>query len=132
MLSREMRTPGRTTLLLFLFFQALCAHIVGNAFRVPDEFEVYFQVEHLVDAGDLSVPQTLTIRTPVVRDGQTVGSEPIFFGEVGATAGRTRIRTAGRGAGAAHHLVARAVAWIAGIRVRRCRAASRGSFWLAA
>jgi hypothetical protein len=34
----------------------------GNAFRIPDEVEVYFQAEHLVDAGDISVPQTLTIR----------------------------------------------------------------------
>ena len=117
MLSREMRTPGRTTLLLFLFFQALYALTSsGNAFRVPDEFEVYFQVEHLVDAGDLSVPQTLAIRTPVVRDGQTVGSEPIFFGEVG----RDGKPYAPYGPLAAvlalpHHLVARAVAWIAGV-----------------
>ena len=81
MLGSEMRSPGRRTFLLFLFFQGLYAFTSsGNAFRVPDEFEVYFQVEHLVDAGDLSVPQTMTIRTPVVREGRTVGSEPIFFG----------------------------------------------------
>jgi hypothetical protein len=117
MLSREMRTPGRTTLLLFLFFQALYALTSsGNAFRVPDEFEVYFQVEHLVDAGDLSVPQTLTIRTPVVRDGQTVGSERIFFGEVGRD-GRPYAPYGPLAAVLAlpHHLVARAVAWIAGV-----------------
>jgi len=51
---------GRVGWLLFLFFQALYALTSsGNAFRVPDEFEVYYQAEHLVDAGDLSVPQTL-------------------------------------------------------------------------
>lgn len=67
-----MRSHGRTTLLLFVFFQALYALTSsGNTFRVPDEFEVYFQVEHLVDAGDLSVPQTLAIKS---RTG-----EPIFF-----------------------------------------------------
>ena len=45
-----MRSHGRTTLLLFVFFQALYALTSsGNTFRVPDEFEVYFQVEHLVD-----------------------------------------------------------------------------------
>jgi hypothetical protein len=41
---------------------------------VPDEFEVYFQAEHLVDAGDISVPQTLAI---------TQGGRPIFFGKFG-------------------------------------------------
>jgi hypothetical protein len=46
----------------------------GNAFRIPDEFEVYFQTENLVDNGDLSVPQTLQIRP---------GGQPIFFGKVG-------------------------------------------------
>ena len=35
---------SRTTLLLFLLFQALYALTSsGNAFRVPDEFEVYFK-----------------------------------------------------------------------------------------
>jgi len=53
-------TSRRTTWLLFLFFQSLYALTSsGNAFRVPDEFEVYYQAEHLVDAGDLSVPQTV-------------------------------------------------------------------------
>jgi hypothetical protein len=71
-----MRSHGRTTFLLFVFFQALYALTSsGNTFRVPDEFEVYFQVEHLVDAGDLSVPQTLTIRSG--------SGESIFFGKVG-------------------------------------------------
>jgi hypothetical protein len=112
-----MRSPGRTTLLLFLFFQALYALTSsGNAFRVPDEFEVYFQVEHLVDAGDLSVPQTLTIRTPVVRDGRTVGSEPIFFGEVGRD-GRPYAPYGPLAAVLAmpHHLLARAIARLAGV-----------------
>jgi hypothetical protein len=63
------------TLGLFLFFQGLYAlSSSGNAFRIPDEFEVYFQTENLVDNGDLSVPQTLQIRS---------GGEPIFFGKVG-------------------------------------------------
>jgi hypothetical protein len=112
-----MRPSGRTTLLLFLFFQALYALTSsGNAFRVPDEFEVYFQVEHLVDAGDISVPQTLTIRTPVVREGQPAGSEPIFFGEIG----RGGQPYAPYGPLAAilalpHHLLARAIAGLAGV-----------------
>jgi hypothetical protein len=112
-----MRSPGRTTLLLFLFFQALYALTSsGNAFRVPDEFEVYFQVEHLVDAGDISVPQTLAIRTPVTRDGRTVGSEPIFFGEIGLD-GRPYAPYGPLAAVLAlpHHLVARAIAWLAGV-----------------
>ena len=79
-----MRAHRGTTLLLFLFFQALYALTSsGNAFRVPDEFEVYFQTENLVDAGDLSVPQTLAIRQPAVVDGRVVGSEPIFYGRFG-------------------------------------------------
>ena len=58
-----------------LLFQALYALTSsGNAFRIPDEFEVYFQAENLVDNGDLSVPQTLQIRP---------GGQPIFFGKMG-------------------------------------------------
>src|SRR6185437_11568886 len=60
---------------LFLFFLAVYALTSsGNAFRVPDEFEVYFQTEHLVDAGDLSVPQTLAIHqdgAPILVGGIT-------------------------------------------------------------
>jgi hypothetical protein len=115
--SSEMRSPGRTTLLLFLFFQALYALTSsGNAFRVPDEFELYFQVEHLVDSGDISVPQTLEIRTPVVREGRTVGSEPIFFGEIGRD-GRPYAPYGPLAAVLAlpHHLVARAIAWVAAV-----------------
>ena len=39
-----------------LFFQALYGLTSsGNVLRVPDEFEVYFQVEHFVDAGNISM-----------------------------------------------------------------------------
>ena len=66
---------NRVAVGLFVFFQALYALTSsGNAFRIPDEFEVYFQTEHLVDAGDLSVPQTLDLRE---------GGQSIFFGKVG-------------------------------------------------
>ena len=55
----------RRTLLLFAVFQALYALTSsGNVFRVPDEFEVYFQTEQLVDAASLAVPQTLAITQP--------------------------------------------------------------------
>jgi hypothetical protein len=111
-----MRRHLTTTLLLFLFFQALYALTSsGNAFRVPDEFEVYFQIEHLVDAGDISVPQTLAIRTPVVRDGRT-GSEPILFGEIGR-GGRPYAPYGPLAAALAlpHHLAARAIARLAGV-----------------
>jgi hypothetical protein len=66
---------GRSAVRLFWFFFALYALMAsGNAFRVPDEFEVYFQSEHLADAGDISVPQTLAVRE---------NGAPIFFGEFG-------------------------------------------------
>src|SRR6476660_2325142 len=75
---------SRTRVGLFLFFQALYALTSsGNVFRIPDEFEVYFQTEHLVDAGDLSVPQATEIREPVVVDGKVVGTQSMFFGKVG-------------------------------------------------
>src|SRR5260370_2117212 len=68
-------TSGRAGLRLFGCFFALYALTSsGNAFRVPDEFEVYFQAAHLADAGTLSVPQTLAI----TQEGQ-----PIFFGQFG-------------------------------------------------
>src|SRR6476660_1799231 len=74
----------RRTLLLFAVFQALYALTSsGNVFRVPDEFEVYFQTEHLVDAASLAVPQTLAITQPVIRNGRVVGSQSMFFGEIG-------------------------------------------------
>ena len=79
-----MTATNRTCLLLFLLFQSLYALTSsGNAFRIPDEFEVYFQVEHLVDAGDLSVPQAVAIRRPVVENGRVVGMQSVFFGKVG-------------------------------------------------
>jgi hypothetical protein len=108
--------PGRTAL-LFLFFQALYGLTSsGNVFRVPDEFEVYFQVEHFVDAGDISIPQTMTITQRVVKDGQVVGQEPVFFG----TIGRDRKPYAPYGPLVAflalpHHLIGRAVASLAGV-----------------
>jgi hypothetical protein len=61
--------------LLWFFFALYALTSSGNAFRVPDEFEVYFQAEHLVDAGDISVPQTLAVRE---------GDVPILFGKFGA------------------------------------------------
>jgi hypothetical protein len=112
-----MRAHGRTTLLLFALFQALYALTSsGNAFRIPDEFEAYFQTEHLVDAGDLSVPQTLAIRQPTVVNGRVVGSEPIFYGKFGID----RKPYAPYGPFVAvlalpHHLVARGIARLAGI-----------------
>lgn len=68
-------TRGRAGSRLFWCFFALYALTSsGNPFRVPDEFEVYFQAASLVDAGQLSVPQTLAI----TEDGQ-----PIFYGKFG-------------------------------------------------
>jgi hypothetical protein len=61
--------------LFWLFFALYALTSSGNAFRVPDEFEVYFQAEHLVDAGDISVPQTLAVRE---------AGAPILFGKFGA------------------------------------------------
>lgn len=104
-----MQPHGRTTVLLFVFFQALYALTSsGNAFRVPDEFEVYFQVEHLVDAGDLSVPQTLTIRSG--------NGDSIFFGKVGLD--KKPYAPYGPLAGLLalpHHLLGRMVAAVAGV-----------------
>jgi hypothetical protein len=74
----------RTRIALFVFFQALYALTSsGNIYRIPDEFEVYFQSEHLIDGGDLSVPQTIEIRRPIVVKRKLVGTEPIFDGRVG-------------------------------------------------
>jgi hypothetical protein len=96
-------TQRRVGLWIFLFFQALYALTSsGNAFRVPDEFEVYYQVEHLIDGGDLSIPQAV--------------SRKLFFGRVGidqkpyAPYGPLPAILA-----VPHHLLARGVAWIARI-----------------
>lgn len=107
----------RPAFLLFLLFQALYGLTSsGNAFRVPDEFEVYFQVEHFVDAGDISIPQTLLIRQPTIVDGRVVDTQPIFYGRLG----RDGTPYAPYGPFAAflalpHHLIGRAVAWLAGV-----------------
>jgi len=112
------QTSTRQTALLFALFQALYALTSsGNVFRAPDEFEVYFQAEHLTDAGDLSVPQTLAIRQPVIVDGRVVGSQSMFFGEIG----RDRRPYAPYGPLGAvlalpHHLLGRAVAAAGGVR----------------
>ena len=102
-----MRAAG-AALGLFLFFQALYALTSsGNAFRVPDEFEVYFQAENLVDNGDLSVPQTLAIRP---------GGKPIFFGKFGLD-GKPYAPYGPLAAVLAvpHHLAGRALASLLGI-----------------
>src|SRR5262245_30500002 len=102
---------------LFVFFQALYALTSsGNAFRIPDEFEVYFQTEHLVDDGDLSIPQTLAIRQPKIVNGSVVGTEPIFYGKFGLE-GRPYAPYGPFVAILAvpHHLLARAVARVAGM-----------------
>ena len=96
------------TLGLFLLFQALYALTSsGNAFRIPDEFEVYFQTESLVDHGELSVPQTLQIRP---------GGQPIFFGKFGLD-GKPYAPYGPFAAVLAlpHHLVGRALAGVLGI-----------------
>ena len=99
------RRPGVRLFLLFFALYALTTS--GNAFRVPDEFEVYFQAEHLVDAGDLSVPQTLAVKEH---------GAPIFFGEFG----RNGKPYAPYGPGVAFlilpfHLAGRVLAHLAGI-----------------
>ena len=101
------RGRGTAVRLFALFFSLYALTSSGNPFRVPDEFEVYFQAEHLVDAGDLSVPQTLAI---------TQGGQPIFFGRFGLD-GRPY---APYGPGVAFlvlpfHLAGRAVAALAGL-----------------
>jgi len=89
--------------LLFLFFQALYALTSsGNAFRVPDEFEVYYQAEHLVDAGDLSVPQAV----PSGRFFGRIGLDGKPYAPYGPLAAVLTLP---------HHLLARVIAGIAGV-----------------
>jgi hypothetical protein len=93
----------RTGIWLFLLFQALYALTSsGNAFRVPDEFEVYYQVEHLVDSGDLSIPQAL--------------SSGRFFGRIGLD-GKPYAPYGPLAAvlSLPHHLLARGVALAGGV-----------------
>lgn len=103
-----MSSTSPTGWALFLFFLAVYALTSsGNAFRVPDEFEVYFQAEHVVDARDISVPQTLSIRQ---------NGEPIFFGKFG----RDGRPYAPYGPGVAFlilpfHVAGRAIAAVAGV-----------------
>jgi hypothetical protein len=109
--------PRRATALLFLLFQALYALTSsGNIFRVPDEFEVYFQTEHFVDTGDLSVPQLAAFRQPTIVDGRVVGSHSMFFGEMGR-GGRPYAPYGPLAAVLAvpHHLAGRIIAAIAGV-----------------
>jgi hypothetical protein len=95
---------ARIAVLLFLFFQALYALTSsGNAFRVPDEFEVYYQTEHLVDAGDLSIPQAL----PSGRFFGRIGLDGKPYAPYGPLAAFLSVP---------HHLVARGIASLAGIR----------------
>src|SRR5258705_2136451 len=103
---------------LFVFFQAIYALTSsGNAFRTPDEFEVYFQTEHLIDAGDLSVPQANEIRQPVVVGGKVVATQSIFFGRVGVD-GKPYAPYGPLAAVLAvpHHLAGRAMAAAMGIK----------------
>jgi hypothetical protein len=116
---RDSRRSGsiRQTVLLVALFQAVYACTSsGNVFRAPDEFEVYFQAEHLVDAGDISVPQTLAIRQPVIVDGRVVGSQSMFFGKTGRD-GRPYAPYGPLAAILAlpHHLLGRAAAAAAGV-----------------
>jgi hypothetical protein len=118
----HMSSARKTSVLLFFLFQSLYALTSsGNAFRIPDEFEVYFQAEHLVDAGDLSVPQTLAIQQPVVVNGRVVGTQSVFFGKYGQD-GKPYAPYGPLSAVLAvpHHLLGRAVAAVAGVpRVTR-------------
>jgi hypothetical protein len=103
---------------LFVFFQSLYALTSsGNPFRLPDEFEVYFQAEHLIDAGDLSVPQAVEIRQPVVVNGKVVATQSMFFGKTGLD-GKPYAPYGPLAAVLAvpHHLAGRALAAMMGIQ----------------
>jgi hypothetical protein len=98
-----MKPSLSVTWLLFLVFQGLYGLTSsGNAFRVPDEFEVYYQTEHLVDAGDLSIPQAL----PSGRFFGRVGLDGRPYAPYGPLAAVLSVP---------HHLLARGVASVAGI-----------------
>jgi hypothetical protein len=121
----------RTRIALFVFFQGLYALTSsGNVFRLPDEFEVYFQVEHLIDAGDISVPQATEARRPIFFKGKMVRDESIFFGRVGldgkpyAPYGPLLAMLA-----VPHHLAGRALAAMMGIP-RAPPSYGQGSAWV--
>jgi hypothetical protein len=95
--------PRRVGWRLFLIFQCLYALTSsGNAFRLPDEYSTYYQVERFVDAGDLSVPQTIPRNQ--------------FFGKFGLD-GKPYAPWGPLTAFLAipHHLLGRGVAWVCGI-----------------
>lgn len=80
-----MRTSSTITACLFLFFQALYALTSsGNVFRVADEFEVYFQVESLVDEGRQAIPQVMAMTERVVTPAGRLEQRPVLFGKFGA------------------------------------------------
>ena len=113
----QLPSPRSRAIWVFLLFQALYGLTSsGNVFRVPDEFETYFQTEHLVDAGNLSVPQTLAIKQRKIRDGRVIGQEAVFFGTFGwdgkpyAPYGPLIAILA-----VPHHLAGRAIAGLAGV-----------------
>ena len=88
---------------LFIIFQCLYALTSsGNAFRLPDEYSTYYQVERFVDAGELSVPQTIPRNQ--------------FFGKMGLD-GKPYAPWGPLTAFLAipHHLIGRAVACVSGI-----------------
>src|SRR5471030_751334 len=93
----------RTVWRLFITFQCLYALTSsGNAFRLPDEYSTYYQVEHFVDAGDLSVPQEL----PRHQFYGKIGLDGKPYAPYGPLTAFLAIP---------HHLAGRAVASIAGI-----------------
>ncbi len=112
-----MRRTSSVCLLLFIAFQGLYAFTSsGDVFRIPDEFEAYFQVESLADSGSLAVPQALGMQERVVGPDGIARSHSLFFGKKGQD-GRPY---APYGPGSAvlalpHHWLARGVATVSGI-----------------
>jgi len=120
----QMSSARTTPVLLFLVFHSLYALTSsGNPFRIPDEFEVYFQAENLIDSGDLSIPQVLAILQPVVVDGKVVRTQSVLFGKTGID-GKPYAPYGPLIAVLAvpHHLAGRAVAYLTGVqRVPRAK-----------
>ncbi len=65
----EGRGSGRIAFALFVAFQGLYLLTAGGFLRTVDEKEAYFQVESLVERGELAVPQAVELRA--------------FFGRIG-------------------------------------------------